>query len=266
MSIFADFSWGGGGVGISITKKLVSDRGASLSMALMLFLVCTVVSSIVIVAGSAAAGRLSQLREMEKSYYNVTSAAKLLTEELDGTASGRNLEVTVVRSKNADTWSVSIDGKRGPFTSANSTLFEILTGDLIFFSDGVHTSNSSLTDKINRNIGSDQVKATFDTSETPPQPNDVEFVPCAYEAFEVTPSGEIDGQYTPVMVTVKRNDDDTFSFTFTEEVSDSNPSPAVYTVVANVQVGYPEYNNSETSPSWTNTVTWGYLYTIAGDA
>ena len=40
----------------------------------------------------------------------------------------------------------------------------------------------------------------------------------------------------------------------------------MYTVVANVQIGHPEFNNSDTDPSWTNTVTWGYLYTIAGDA
>ena len=38
-----------------IGQKLRSDRGASITFALLLFLVCAVVSSVVIVAGTAAA-------------------------------------------------------------------------------------------------------------------------------------------------------------------------------------------------------------------
>lgn len=235
-------------------------------MALMLLLVCTVVASIVIVAGSAVTGRLSQLREMEKSYYNVTSAAKLLSDEMDGSASDQPIQVVVTRSGNSDGtgWSMSIDGKTDSLNTSNATLFEILTYDLIFDSGAVGSSSTNLQDA--RTISSSQVEATIDTTVTPPRPNDVVFTEFEYDPFEVNPSSELATKFGTVDVTVKRNDDDTFSFTFTEEESNDNPSPAVYTVVANVQVGYPEYNNSDTEPSWTNTVTWGYLYTIAGDA
>lgn len=67
----------------SVKKKLGSRAGASITFALLLFLVCAVVSSVVIVAATAAAGRLSQLPRMEQRYYAVTSAAGLLRDTID---------------------------------------------------------------------------------------------------------------------------------------------------------------------------------------
>ena len=63
---------------------LRSRTGASLSLALLLFLICGVVGALVITAGSTAAGRMSQLAEMDQRYYSVSSAAELLANELDG--------------------------------------------------------------------------------------------------------------------------------------------------------------------------------------
>ena len=62
----------------AIKKKLSSQRGASLTFALLLFLVCSVVGSVVLTAGTAAAGRMSEISEMDQRYYSVNSAAKLL--------------------------------------------------------------------------------------------------------------------------------------------------------------------------------------------
>lgn len=62
----------------SLKKKLNSDRGASITYALLLFLVCAVIGSAVLVAGSAAAGRLSKIAENDQRYYSVNSAARLL--------------------------------------------------------------------------------------------------------------------------------------------------------------------------------------------
>ena len=73
--------------------KLRSSRGASLTMALLLFLVCAVMGSVVLAAGTAAAGRASQRAAMDQRYYAVASAAELLARELDGRT------VTVVREK-----------------------------------------------------------------------------------------------------------------------------------------------------------------------
>lgn len=61
--------------------KVNSQRGASLSFALMLFLVCAVVGAIVLSAGMAAAGRVAKLAEADQRYYSVMSAAKLFQSE-----------------------------------------------------------------------------------------------------------------------------------------------------------------------------------------
>lgn len=62
--------------------KLRSQKGASLSIALLLFLVCMVVGAIILTAGTTASGRLSKLTEMDQRYYSVTSAAEILSQEL----------------------------------------------------------------------------------------------------------------------------------------------------------------------------------------
>lgn len=67
-----------------IKKKLRSERGASIILALLLFLVCAVVGSIVLTAATAAAGRMSQMVKMDQRYYSVTSAAELLRDQIDG--------------------------------------------------------------------------------------------------------------------------------------------------------------------------------------
>ena len=68
----------------AIRRKLQSRTGASITFALLLFLVCAVISSVVIVAGTTAAGRMSQVAAMDQHYYAVTSAAELLKHEIDG--------------------------------------------------------------------------------------------------------------------------------------------------------------------------------------
>ena len=68
-----------------LKQKLKSQTGASITFALLLFLVCAVVGSAVLVAGTAAAGRMSKVAEMDQRYYAVNSAARLLMEQIDGT-------------------------------------------------------------------------------------------------------------------------------------------------------------------------------------
>lgn len=67
-----------------LTQKLNSERGASITFALLLFLVCAVISSIVIVAASAASGRMAKAAEMDQRYYAVNSATELLKDTIDG--------------------------------------------------------------------------------------------------------------------------------------------------------------------------------------
>ncbi len=76
-----------------IISKLRSDRGASLLMALLLFLICAVLGVVVLAAGTTASGRLSGLTAADRRYYAVRSAAELFRQTLDGQ------EQTVIRTK-----------------------------------------------------------------------------------------------------------------------------------------------------------------------
>ena len=67
-----------------IRKKLRSERGASITYALLLFLVCAVVGAVVLVAATSASGRLSGLAGTDQRYYSVTSAAELMRDLYDG--------------------------------------------------------------------------------------------------------------------------------------------------------------------------------------
>ena len=68
----------------AIKNKLQSKRGASITFALLLFLVCAVISGVVIVAATTAAGRMSEQTDMDERYYAVTAVANKLIKEIDG--------------------------------------------------------------------------------------------------------------------------------------------------------------------------------------
>lgn len=97
----------------AMTHKLSNRRGASITYALLIFLVCAVVSSVVIVAGTAAAGRMANLAQSDQRYYAVTSAAELLKELIQG----KTLVVTKTTgpsaedpTKTEDTYTVKYEG------------------------------------------------------------------------------------------------------------------------------------------------------------
>ena len=62
----------------ALRTKIKSNKGASVSMALLLFLVCAVIGAVVLTAATASAGRFSDLAESDRRYYSVTSAVKLM--------------------------------------------------------------------------------------------------------------------------------------------------------------------------------------------
>ena len=69
---------------ISIRGKLGDERGASLSIALLLFLACAMVSAVILVSATAAAGRLDSVAKMDRRYYSVQSAAQVVSKDFDG--------------------------------------------------------------------------------------------------------------------------------------------------------------------------------------
>lgn len=67
-----------------IAQKLRSETGASITYALLLFLVCAALSAVILVAATTASGRMSNISETDQRYYSVTSACEFLAETLGG--------------------------------------------------------------------------------------------------------------------------------------------------------------------------------------
>ena len=67
----------------AIKNRIRSQRGASITFALLLFLVCAVLSSVIIVAATTAAGRMSGMKETDQRYYAATEAANRLESLFD---------------------------------------------------------------------------------------------------------------------------------------------------------------------------------------
>ncbi len=100
----------------AIKNKIRSREGASISFALLAFLVCAVISSVVIVAGSTAAGRMSQIAQSDQRYYAVNSAAGLLQSTLDGKVVSRiaktkkTVQYYSTGAEPSDSGPVAVDG------------------------------------------------------------------------------------------------------------------------------------------------------------
>lgn len=111
-----------------VVNKLRSTRGASLSMALLLMLVCVAVSSVVLAAATTASGRFSELRKMDQRYYNVMSAADFFWHKLESSE-----DVTIVRE-----CMLKEEGTSYKLASTPEWNAVIENGDRNFFSDPQH--------------------------------------------------------------------------------------------------------------------------------
>lgn len=118
-------------------KKLHSRQGASMSIALLLFLVCLAVSSVVLTAGTAAAGRLSELKKMDQRYYSVTSAAELVRDMVSSeTVGGKTVPSRTVTFTQTKTTQTSGGGTTSAVhTDIGDSLLSEATARLTFGSD-----------------------------------------------------------------------------------------------------------------------------------
>ena len=92
-----------------LQSKMTSQSGASITYALLLFLVCAVVSSVILAAGTAAAGRMSQSVESDQRYYAVSSAVELIKDLLDGqTYSEKTVTTTFVSGETTKTTTLGV--------------------------------------------------------------------------------------------------------------------------------------------------------------
>ena len=74
-----------------IKGKLRSRQGMSLLLALLAFLICAMAGSVLLTAGTASSGTVSERANMDRRYFSVTSAAEFLREKFDG----QSVSVTV---------------------------------------------------------------------------------------------------------------------------------------------------------------------------
>ena len=76
-----------------LQKKLNSKRGASMILVLSLFLICVMVSSVILAAASSGVSRNAQRVKQQRGYLAISSASDLIVEELEiiGKYYGKNL-------------------------------------------------------------------------------------------------------------------------------------------------------------------------------
>lgn len=99
-----------------------SQRGASLLLALFLFMICSLLAAIVLSASTAAVGSYKGITEMDQRYYSVTSAADVLKSKIDNDS----LSMQIVRTKdgqgNETTTSIKIEGNDSACSYNGNTL------------------------------------------------------------------------------------------------------------------------------------------------
>ena len=259
--------------------KVQSQRGASLSMALMLFLVVATVSSIVLAAATASAGRIVQAEQLEKSYYTITSAMDLVRSEIkDLNANSASVNVTRTYDPVSKSWAMTLGGvdvtQGDKMKSPDCTLFQLATLDLVMDSTEESISDSSPSSfKDLRTITSNDVKKTMTnagalegaenqdvaaTMAADITPKDISWKSHGYASFDISRPTVHSDLFEPVHVKVYRNTDETFSFVFEQD----GTSTAVFTLVASVGFATPEPGEGTTR--WNTTVTWTPMYVVEG--
>lgn len=88
----------------TVSKKLKSNDGASLMLALLFFLICAVAGSVVLTSATASAGRAASLQDSDQQQeeYAVDSAAAMLKSELKQEGVYVKVETTSPKFSNID--------------------------------------------------------------------------------------------------------------------------------------------------------------------
>ena len=182
----------------NIATKMRNQRGASMPLALLLFLVCAMATAVVLAAGTATAGRASQLVESDQLYYSATSAANVFRDELFGSGEGHLVTVAVKATSEADSaaeLSVMTDdtvAKSGSYSVLERAALEGLFGSTT-------PDQSTLKEKWGKWADADLSSVSFSSS--------------ASATYNLACSGQDDLALT---VVASVNDTGDLSFAFTE--------------------------------------------------
>ena len=69
-------------------KKLKSNNGATILIALVFFLLCAAAGSVLLASGTASSGRMAGLVYQEQAYYSVSSAARMFRDVIENETFG----------------------------------------------------------------------------------------------------------------------------------------------------------------------------------
>ncbi len=125
-------------------KKLTSNSGASVVVALVLFLVCAIVGSVMLTSATAAGGNFATLPEMDRKYYMLSSSADYLSEYLSENEVIIERKMYATNPISYDTFinGRSYRGEAAPFMA--ELALRMLYGDSISgLSENFYTSASS---------------------------------------------------------------------------------------------------------------------------
>lgn len=235
-----------------VLQKLTSKRGASLSMALMLLLVCTTVAGVALTAATVVAGRQTRLKDLDSSYYNVTSAASVFWDELKGlnstpTAIVRDCDATSDGSTGLKATEISITFDGNDNVPTGATLFQKISCDLVFGRvDDDLTKDRTVTDTIFENsvdLATGEAKGPTITE-------------AAYKPFTVKVGSN------EVKVTATPRQDGSVEFLFSE---DRDPSTTC-TLVASAGITTAPVAKTDSHYRWDTSVVWTPIYMSIGGA
>ncbi len=139
----------------AVTRKLKSRSGISLAIALVFFLLCAMVGTVVLSAASASAGNTARERQLYRETLALTSAANLLSQDIQAmTYTGaytrtETVTITVDPSGTLSTKVVTSEKyQRGIPKLENSRLFGVKKNP-----DGTYSDHLHLTERYYRNQG-----------------------------------------------------------------------------------------------------------------
>ena len=103
----------------AVQRKLQDRSGATLTVALLFFIMCAATGSVILAAATTSTGRLAELQASDQNYYAVVSAAKLIRDEIDGQTIG----VQQMETKTT-TVTTSTDNGGTPDDTSDDTIVE----------------------------------------------------------------------------------------------------------------------------------------------
>lgn len=246
-------------------EKLNSCSGATMMLALVFFLLCTILAGILLVSSSAGAGRIIGIAENDARYYAVSSAAELLRDGLE------NKPVTITLTKNTTTttvtpYTVKNDGTTEKGTPASTPRD---TYAAMFSAEGLPEEAAVRGESLLTDLALDLVAGTGSVDANAawtyeglkdPQTHELELAPDFDDdlAVGVTAVLETDGG---LQLTVSSAGTDSFNLrlTFSAELrseSSRNTDQGTPSVVKNSETSYTETLVSVSTETRVYTVCW----------